>query len=170
MAHQQNPDIEPGDGGPTPGDVLQAWLGAVGSGDPKAVLSLYAPDAILLPTLSSAVLDTPSKLYEYFRRFTAIPGLKGALRQRHIRLFGDTATASGIYAFTFRGAAGARRRMAARFSFVFRLTDKSWRIIEHHSSVMPEQPAMPVFPANNASVKPRRAAAPLRRKARAEKS
>jgi uncharacterized protein (TIGR02246 family) len=130
---------------------IRRWLTAIGSGSADAVIRLYAKDAILLPTLSSKVLDTPEKLKSYFDQFTGLAGLKGNVDREYIRFFGDTATASGIYAFSFLDTDGATEQMKARFSFVYRLTVEGWLIVEHHSSVMPSASGILRMPANSQS-------------------
>ena len=123
---------------PTPAEIAQlfdAWGTALASGDPDAVVALYAIDAVLLPTFSDRVRTTEAGRRDYFAGF-----LRRRPRARvvegHARVYGDVGVHSGIYAFAF--GAGPEREARARFTFVYRRIDGRWWIVEHHSSRMPE--------------------------------
>jgi uncharacterized protein (TIGR02246 family) len=123
---------------PTPDEIAQlfdAWDAALGSGDPDAVVALYARDAVLLPTFSARVRTTEEGRRDYFAGF-----LRRCPRARivegHARAYGDVAVHSGIYAFVF--GAGHEREARARFTFVYRRVNGRWWIVEHHSSCLPE--------------------------------
>ena len=45
------------------------WNRALLSGDPEQVTALYAPDAILLPTLSSEIRHNHAEIKDYFVHF-----------------------------------------------------------------------------------------------------
>lgn len=117
--------------------AFDTWLAAVSSGSSDAVTKLYAKDAVLLPTLSPKVHNTPELRKEYFDAFTAKENLKGAVNEEHIRVFGNTAVNSGLYTFTFTKD-GETITVPARFSFVYRKTPHGWLIVDHHSSKLPE--------------------------------
>lgn len=124
-------------------EAFEKWIAAVSTGSAQAVTALYAPDAVLLPTLSPKVHDTPGKRRDYFNAFTARKDLKGEVNESYIRVFGDTAVNSGMYTFTYRGDDGATQAVPARFSFVYRRTDEGWMIIDHHSSAAPKDQTAP---------------------------
>jgi hypothetical protein len=44
------------------------------------------------------------------------------------------ATNAGVYVFTFDDGS----TVAARFNYTYELIDGAWKIIQHHSSAMPE--------------------------------
>lgn len=117
--------------------LLEAWMTALETRDPIEVAALYAEDAVLLPTVSNEVRKTPAAVARYFDHFLQkLP--KGQIIQQNIRLFDGLAINSGIYSFnlTVDGVAGD---VLCRFTFVYRRDpDGGWKIIEHHSSVMPE--------------------------------
>ena len=118
-------------------DEFNLWLTSISSGSAAAVMQLYAKDAILLPTLSAKLCDTPELIRNYFSELTARPHLKGILNEEHIRIFGDIAINSGLYTFTFTAADGHLIVIPARFSFVYHKTHGKWLIIDHHSSRLP---------------------------------
>ena len=117
--------------------AFDAWLAAVSSGSSDAVMKLYAKDAVLLPTLSPKVLNTPELRKEYFDVFTAKENLKGTVNEEHIRVFGYIAVNSGLYTFTFTKD-GETVEVPARFSFVYHKTPHGWLIVDHHSSKLPD--------------------------------
>ena len=49
-----------------PKDILEQWMQAVNEGDIEKLLSLYDNQAVLIPTFSNRLLNTPDKLKNYF--------------------------------------------------------------------------------------------------------
>lgn len=113
--------------------LFEQWNRALGSGDPKNVVALYEYNAILLPTVSNQVRHNHQEIEDYFVNFLA-KGPQGKIDESNVRIFGDLAINSGIYTFRFKDNAVVQ----ARFSFVYRWNGQDWKIIEHHSSAMPE--------------------------------
>lgn len=117
--------------------AFDSWLLAVNSGSSEAVMKLYEKDAVLLPTLSPKVHNTPELRKDYFNQFTSKPNIKGTVNEKHIRVFRDIAINSGLYTFTFTKD-GETVSVPARFSFVYHKTPHGWLIVDHHSSRLPE--------------------------------
>jgi len=113
--------------------LFEQWNNALQTGDPKAVAELYVSNAILLPTISNQVRHNHEEIENYFVGFLA-KGPKGKINESNVRTFGDVAINSGVYTFTFKDGA----IVSARFTFVYRWNGQNWKIIEHHSSQMPE--------------------------------
>tara|TARA_B110000503_G_C6890757_1_gene306638 strand:- start:29 stop:397 length:369 start_codon:yes stop_codon:yes gene_type:complete len=110
------------------------WNAALETGDPDRVTALYAKDGILLPTVSNEVRRSHAAIRDYFVAFLARQP-SGVIDEANIRfLADDLAINSGIYTFTF----GDGSVVTARFTYLYRLEEGSWKIIEHHSSAMPE--------------------------------
>ena len=118
--------------------LFAAWDAALRTGDASAVVRLYAPDAVLLPTFSNRVRRSHLEIMDYFGPLVA-RGASAVIDDSSIRVFDDVAVHSGIYTFGF--ASGPVRSAQARFTFVYRRTGDGWRIVEHHSSAMPETTA-----------------------------
>lgn len=114
--------------------LFDRWNGALQTGDPGKVVEQYAPDAILLPTVSNKVRHNHEEIRDYFEHFMA-KGPRGKIDESNVRLFGDVAINSGVYTFNFSNGDAVQ----ARFTFVYRKTDGDWKIVEHHSSAMPEK-------------------------------
>ncbi|MGM0486058.1 MAG: SgcJ/EcaC family oxidoreductase [Planctomycetota bacterium] len=114
-------------------NLFTKWNVALKTGKPSNVVSLYAETAVLLPTASNQVRDTPALIEDYFKHFLE-RGPSGRIDQSHVRMFGGIAINSGVY--TFRFSSG--ESMQARYTFVYQSLDGQWLIVEHHSSAMPE--------------------------------
>ncbi|MEZ5126848.1 MAG: SgcJ/EcaC family oxidoreductase [Thermoleophilia bacterium] len=113
--------------------LLEAWIAALQAGDAGKVTELYASDAILLPTVSSRVRRNHAEIRDYFEQVVA-GGPRGVIDEANVRVFGDLAVSSGRYTFAFADGSV----VAARFTYVYRQSADGWRIIEHHSSRVPE--------------------------------
>ena len=116
------------------GSLFNDWNDALQTGDPKQVASLYESDGILLPTVSNQVRHNHAEIEDYFVHFLA-KGPKGVIDESNVRVFGRFAINSGIYTFSFND----KTTVQARYTFVYRFNGKQWKIIEHHSSQMPEK-------------------------------
>lgn len=114
--------------------LFDQWNAALQTRDPEKMLELYAPDAILLPTLSNKVRHNHAEIKDYFEHFLP-KGPKGTLDESNVRIFGDVAINSGVYTFSFDSADAVQ----ARYTYVYRKLDGEWKIVEHHSSAMPEK-------------------------------
>ena len=115
--------------------LFTKWNKALVSGDPDKIVRLYATNAILLPTLSKKPRVNHSEIRDYFANTFMPCGPSGPIVKAYARLFTDIAIFSGIFAFDFRNQSTAQIRK----SFVYQWTGLEWLIIEHHSSLMPEQ-------------------------------
>ena len=96
--------------------------------------ALYAENAILLPTVSNRVRHNHAEIRDYFVSFLAKQP-QGVIDEANVRFLADDLVInSGVYTFTF----GNGDQVSARFTYLYRHVDNEWRIIEHHSSAMPE--------------------------------
>ena len=114
-----------------------AWRTAMGSGSAKNVVELYSPNAVLLATFDANPLVGHEPLMAYFKGLTALPKLSVKPQKTLVRIFGDVAIASGTYEFSY-DKNGKTVTVPARFSFAYKLDGDKWKIIDHHSSALPE--------------------------------
>ena len=122
----------------TPRDVLDHWMQAVNRGDVDALLGLYDPQAVLIPTFSNRLLDTPEKLRDYFEKLGSREELSIALHEKTLlvqELPGRLFTLGGIYNWRFM-VDGELLNFEARFSYVVDLA-RPQPILHHHSSQIP---------------------------------
>ncbi len=116
--------------------LFDVWNEALKSRDPERVTALYAPDAILLPTVSNAVRHNHAEIRDYFVHFLE-KAPEGRIIESNVMVMGDVAVHSGLYCFDLTDC-GQRQTVPARFSFVYCKMNGEWKIVEHHSSQMPE--------------------------------
>lgn len=116
-------------------DQFVVWNDALKTGDPDNVVACYAPDAILLPTVSARVRHNHDEIRDYFVHFLSKQP-HGRITEQNIRIYDNIAINSGLYTFSLAGDDG-RTDVAARFTFVYRKYENGWLIIEHHSSILP---------------------------------
>lgn len=123
-----------------PGEVKQAfdaWMKDVNHKDMQQLLSLYDEHADLQPTLSSKLRTSSAEIEDYFTHFLFLPDLHAEASEPYIQVFGDTAINDGFYTFSYRKN-GKPFMLKARYSFTYLKETDGWKIIEHHSSTVPE--------------------------------
>ena len=120
-------------------EPLQKWVNAIKSGDPKQVTDLYHENAILLGTFSNKERIGHTLILEYFENLLKSP-VEVVIVSEHQATSETYSLNSGLYNFVTEG-----KTINARFSFVYALFNvksekypPEWKIISHHSSVMPE--------------------------------
>ena len=131
---------------PTPdvGAVLQAWGDALGARDVPAVLSLYAPDALLLATAETRPLRGQLEIRGYFERLASNTGLSVTFEQDLQRIGAQPVSASGLYTFFWIDrVTGTPMLTPARYTFVIGPAAPTpgapfaGSIRVHHSSALP---------------------------------
>jgi len=108
--------------------------------DPDIVASLFAPDAVLLPTLSDEERTTPASIRRYFVYF-----LKGApvgrIDTSSIRLGCNMAARMCNWSVDLIDpATGEKSTAEARYTFIYRYLNGSWRVEHLHSGLLPDMP------------------------------
>lgn len=122
----------------TPMDILREWMQAVNDGDIEKLVALYHPSAILIPTFSNRILDTPEKIRSYFEKLGNRKELSIALHEKTLSvqdLKNDIFILNGIYNWRFL-VDEEILNFEARFSYVLNLTEPA-PIVHHHSSQIP---------------------------------
>ena len=114
--------------------LFDQWNTALSTLNPDTVTALYADNAVLLPTVSNQVRHNHEEIRDYFVGFLQ-KSPQGVVDEFNVNILSDThATNSGIYTFTF----GDGSKVSARFSYLYVASDDGWKILQHHSSAMPE--------------------------------
>ncbi|MEU4252511.1 SgcJ/EcaC family oxidoreductase [Amycolatopsis sp. NPDC026612] len=118
-------------------DLFPQWNAALATGDPQKVADLYAPDAVLLPTVSNEVRRTRAEIVDYFTKFLQSKP-QGVIEDEIVDVLdADTAVNTGVYEFVLTKD-GKSQRVRARYTYVYELHEGRWLIVNHHSSAMPE--------------------------------
>ena len=121
-----------------PKDILEQWIQAVNDGNVESLLSLYDNQAVLIPTFSNRLLNTPEKLRDYFEKLGSREELSIALHEKTLiiqELENQIYSLSGIYNWRFT-VDGELLNFEARFSYLIDLS-KTNPILHHHSSQIP---------------------------------
>lgn len=121
-----------------PKQVLTEWMRAVNTGDVEGLLALYDKEAVLIPTFSNRILDTPEKLRTYFETLGGREDLSISLHEKTLisQAINETTIAlSGIYCWRF-AVEGELLSFEARFTYVLAM-NKPCPIVHHHSSQVP---------------------------------
>ena len=114
--------------------LFDQWNTALSTLNPDIVTALYADNAVLLPTVSNQVRHNHEEIRDYFVGFLQ-KSPQGVVDEFNVNILSDThATNSGVYTFTF----GDGSKVSARFSFLYVASNDGWKILQHHSSAMPE--------------------------------
>lgn len=119
-------------------DILEQWMKAVNDGNVKTLLNLYDNNAVLIPTFSNRLLNTPEKLKDYFEKLGNREDLSIALHEKTLitqELGNQIFSLSGIYNWRF-AVDGELLNFEARFSYLIDLS-KPNPILHHHSSQIP---------------------------------
>ena len=114
----------------------QTWANAIDSHNVQQITSLYDPQAYLYATFQD-MIDNQQGIYNYFKKLVTHPNLKVDFIKEHVRLYGETAINSGLYDFSY-DENGKHINIPARYTFVYAQSPNGWIIVEHHSSVLPE--------------------------------
>ena len=114
--------------------LFTLWNDALATLDPDTVAKRYAKNAVLLPTVSDLPRTTKDLITSYFVDFLKKKP-QGVIIESYVYHGFNWAEDVGVYEFTM-GATGDK--VVARYSFVYVFEDDEWKILHHHSSVMPE--------------------------------
>ena len=120
--------------------VIDRWSAAYTSNDPEAIVKIYAPDAILLGTVSPVISVGTEAIRKYFSLVKG-SGNKNTIQERHTIVLDENAVVvTGFYEFT-RMKDGQPLPSPSRFTMLVTKRDGEWHIAHHHSSphVLPKQ-------------------------------
>ena len=112
--------------------MLETWVEKIRTNDPKQVVSLYHGDGLLLGTFSDIERKGHDLILDYFENLLKAK-VDVEIVTEHKHETESLVTNSGLYNFIVDG-----KTINARFSFVFIKIDDDWKILSHHSSVLPE--------------------------------
>ncbi len=113
--------------------TIELWAEAMNSAQVSNVMELYAPNAILIPSMSGQLKKTAGQIKEYFSEFLSKPDFKVEIIEATAQMLEDITVESGIYIFSW-----LVKRKPHRISARFTLVIQNEKIIQHHSSVAPQ--------------------------------
>jgi uncharacterized protein (TIGR02246 family) len=107
------------------------------SKNPDRMTALFAPRAVLLPTLSDQERTTPAGIRDYFVHFLEKSPV-GHIDTSTVRIGCNMAARMGNWSFTLTDAATHKKNIAhARYTFIYSYEHGQWMIAHLHSSLMP---------------------------------
>lgn len=115
--------------------LFDRWNNSLATGNPEKVVENYAPESILLPTISNKPRLTAEEKADYFHHFLADQP-SGKIDMSFIQIGCNTALDAGLYTFTY---AKTGKKASGRYSYTYAFDGKDWLITHHHSSLMPEK-------------------------------
>ncbi|MDN3026394.1 SgcJ/EcaC family oxidoreductase [Streptomyces sp. S.PB5] len=119
--------------------LFDGWNAALRTGDAETVADRYAKDAVLLPTVSNKVRTDRAGIVDYFEHFLANKPVGKKVQTIVNVLDGNSAVDTGVYEFTLTDPdTGAKRVVEARYTYEYEKRNGEWKIVNHHSSAMPE--------------------------------
>lgn len=117
--------------------LFTQWNRSLATLDPQRVADRYAPDGVLVPTVSNQVRTNRAEITDYFEHFL-VNRPQAVITESHVKILDPTtAIDTGTYRFTLRPDSGTRV-VDARYTFVYERIGGRWLIVNHHSSAMPE--------------------------------
>ena len=118
-------------------ELFNAWNRALLTKRPAAVVAEYAPDATLLPTVQNGPLIGPEAIGQYFNYFLK-QSPQATIETRVIHTGCNIAYDIGLYSFMVDGdQPNTRKKVEARFTFIYAPVHGKWLIVHHHSSASP---------------------------------
>ncbi|MFJ9154884.1 SgcJ/EcaC family oxidoreductase [Streptomyces sp. NPDC102270] len=119
--------------------LFTTWNAALKTGDADKVANLYAKDAVLLPTVSNKVRTNHAQIVDYFEHFLPNKPVGKKVQTIVKVLDANSAIDTGVYEFTLTDPkSGAKRVVEARYTYEYEKRNGVWKIVNHHSSAMPE--------------------------------
>ncbi|MDO0935111.1 SgcJ/EcaC family oxidoreductase [Streptomyces sp. DG2A-72] len=119
--------------------LFDTWNAALQTGDPEKVADLYAKDAVLLPTVSNKIRTDRAGIVDYFEHFLANKPVGKKIQTVVNVLDSNSVIDAGAYQFALTDhETGEERVVKARYTYEYEKRDGVWKIVNHHSSAMPE--------------------------------
>lgn len=118
--------------------IIQAWEEALRTKNLEAILNTYCQRAVLLGTFAKNIKQGRSLISTYFEKLFILEDLNVSFAPEfYCNSLQDGYVLSGIYTFTHREK-GAIKKTRARYTFVCKIVAGKTKIINHHSSQVPE--------------------------------
>lgn len=109
--------------------VVEKWAKAFTASDVDGIVSLYAPDALFLGTLSKTVVAKPEGIRKYFENALLNQSRKATIDEHTSMVLSDNV----VVVTGFDNVAGNRGRV----TFVLAKRGSDWKIVHFHRSRMP---------------------------------
>jgi hypothetical protein len=118
--------------------LFDRWNNSLKTGNSDEVVKNYAPDAILLATVSNKPRLTQDERRDYFMHFLENKPV-GEINTRVIKLGCNDAIDAGTYTFLFEDGPNKGQKVRARYIYTYTLAGRKVADLLAHSSAMPEK-------------------------------
>ena len=115
----------------TPLRLVQKWCQFLNTRNIPDLISLYGKNSVLMPTFSNKIITSKKEMIDYYN----------LLHGKQVRLLSSSERKyprplsniiNGEYDFVSRSSSHK-----ARYTFVFGMENSDWKIVCHHSSLIP---------------------------------
>jgi uncharacterized protein (TIGR02246 family) len=118
--------------------LFPQFMAAWATKDPAKVTALFAPDAVLLATVSNTPRTSSDLINDYFVSFLK-NSPAGTIDTSTVSLGCNMATRVGTWTVALTNpTTNAVTNVKARYSFIYKYGRDGWKIYHLHSSMMPE--------------------------------
>ena len=115
------------------GSIVDRWVTAFNSNDVDALVSIYAPNAILLGSTDLTLKEGSDAIRGYFARLAKSGDRVAIDNHKVVMVSDDCAYVTGFYTFS-AVRNGEVKKSQAGFSMVLVKPGSDWLIAHHHSS------------------------------------
>lgn len=117
--------------------VIASWEECLNSANLNNLVDLYSQNAVLWGTFSKVIRNNSDLIREYFQELFKKRDLKVSFNASFNRVYDDTHLYSGTYKFSYINK--ELIIINARYTFVVcKHSNDIYKIVEHHSSVIPD--------------------------------
>lgn len=117
---------------------VKEWGNALNSHNLLSVINHYDYDALLWGTFAKDLSSGHIPIKKYFSHLMELKGINVHFHNDYeIRQYNDIFIQSGSYEFSY-SKRNEQVKVPARYSFVCKKDNRSWYILEHHSSILPD--------------------------------
>lgn len=119
-------------------DFVYRWISGINTANVDQLTAMYDDSALLIPTFSNRILNTPAKIRDYFERLSAKQDISISLHENLLYqqcVQDEIVALHGIYTWRF-SVDDEPLSFEARFSYLVDLKREK-PIINHHSSQVP---------------------------------
>lgn len=118
--------------------VVEQFKAAFDASDVQGVVKLFAPDAIMLGTISPKIITTTADIDQYFQNLKQFTPRQFKIDEQSTMVLSDRAVLfAGFDTFSLTRD-GKIVETPARFTLLVTRNEQGWRISHFHSSVRPK--------------------------------
>ncbi len=109
--------------------ILSDWASSIRANNSSEMVNFYTQNAVLVGTYSQPLEVGLEQIREYFEMFLDRDSISCKILDNVNQEFADVIISSGVYEFKVDG-----QKVVARYSYVFKMINNRFRIVNHHSS------------------------------------